>query len=89
MDTTEQFSITALVDSEYTNFYISQIFVEKEKINIQKYESTITCYNTHSIQNKAGIITDFVEMRLDIGNYSKQIYLVITETKKGKFISGI
>jgi len=34
MDTTEQFSIIALVDSEYTNFYISQIFVEKEKINI-------------------------------------------------------
>lgn len=89
MDTTEQFSIIALVDSEYTNFYISQIFVEKEKINIQKYESTIICYNTDSIQNKAGIITDFVEMRLDIGNYSKQIYLVITETKKGKFIFGI
>jgi len=31
MNITEQFSIITLVNSEYTNFYISQIFVEKEK----------------------------------------------------------
>jgi len=62
-------SLTALVDSEYTNFYISQTFIEKEKINTQKYKSPIPYYNVNSTQNKAETIINFVKIKLNIGNH--------------------
>ena len=78
----------ALIDLGCTNSYINQIFMEKKKINTQKYKNPILCYNTNSSQNKAKTITEFVEVKLNIGDHLEQIHLE-GRTRKSKPFSRI
>ena len=48
------------------NLCINQTFIERDKINIQKYKNPIPYYNADSFQNKAGTITEFVKVKLNI-----------------------
>jgi len=56
--------------------------MEKKKINIQKYKNLIPYYNTDGSQNKARTIMEFVEVKLNIRDYLKQIYLAVVELGK-------
>jgi len=66
LNTIEEFTLTVLVDSRYMNLCINQTFIERNKINIQKYKNPIPYYNADSSQNKAGTITEFVKVKLNI-----------------------
>jgi len=46
-------------------------FMENKKINMQKYENPILCYNINSFQNKTRTITEFIEVKLNIRDYSE------------------
>lgn len=74
--TIEQFSVSVLVNSGYMNFYISQIFIERERINIQKFKSSIPYYNVDGSQNRAETI---MELKLNIKNHSE---LIVVELEK-------
>ena len=76
----------ALIDLGCTNSYINQIFMKK--INTQKYKNSILCYNADSSQNKAKTITEFVEVKLNIGDHLEQIHLE-GRTRKSKPFSRI
>ena len=65
------------------------MFVEKERINTQKYKSSIPCYNVDSTQNKVVTIVEFVKIELDIRNYLESIYLVAVELEKCELILDI
>jgi len=56
--------------------------MEKKKINTQKYKNLIPYYNTDGSQNKARTIMEFVEVKLNIRDYLKQIYLAVVELGK-------
>jgi len=58
------------------NFYISQIFIERERINIQKFKSSIPYYNVDGSQNRAETI---MELKLNIKNHSE---LIVVELEK-------
>ena len=42
----EEFTLIAFINSECTNSCRNQTFIEKKKINTQKYENSIPYYNT-------------------------------------------
>ena len=50
-------------NSQIINSYIKRMFIEKKKINIQKYENLILYYNIDSSQNKARTIHKTYESR--------------------------
>ena len=62
--------------------------MEKKKINTQKYKNSILCYNADSSQNKAKTITEFVKVKLNIGDHLEQIHLE-GRTRKSKPFSRI
>ena len=48
LNTIKEFTLITLIDLRYMNLCINWIFIEKEKINIQKYKNPIPYYNTNS-----------------------------------------
>ena len=82
------FTLTALIDLECTNSCINQTFIEKKKINTQNYKNLILYYNIDGFQNKARTIIEFVEVKLNIEDYSEQIYLVVIKLEKASLFLG-
>ena len=82
------FTLTAFIDWECTNSCINQTFIEKKKINTQNYKNIILYYNIDGFQNKARTIIEFVEVKLNIEDYSEQIYLVVIKLEKASLFLG-
>ena len=55
---------------------------------MQKYESPIPCYNTDGFWNKAETIMEFLEVKLNIGDHSEQIHLVVVKIEKASLFLG-
>ena len=86
--TIEEFTLTALINSGCTNLCINWTFIKKKKINTQKYENPISCYNANSFWNQAGIITNFVKVKLNIGDHLEEIHLTVVELEKTSLFLG-
>ena len=86
--TIEEFTLTALINSGCTNLYINWTFIKEEKINIQKYKNPILSYNANSFWNQTGTITDFVKVKLNIGDHLEQIHLAVVELEKTSLFLG-
>ena len=77
LDSKRTLSATALLDSGCTGSSIHSEYVKNNNIPVHKAASPIPIYNADGSRNKAGEITEFVEIRLKIGDHSEKIDLAV------------
>ncbi|SJL15225.1 uncharacterized protein ARMOST_18711 [Armillaria ostoyae] len=73
------FSTRGLVDSGCTSSAINRSFVQKHCLDTVKTAIPIIVYNADGSRNKGGDITEYVEVRLTIGDHEERIDLAVTD----------
>ncbi|SJL13786.1 uncharacterized protein ARMOST_17234 [Armillaria ostoyae] len=73
------FATRGLVDSGCTSSAINRSFVQKHHLDTVKTAIPIIVYNADGSRNKGGDITEYVEVRLTIGNHEERIDLAVTD----------
>ncbi|SJL10435.1 uncharacterized protein ARMOST_13821 [Armillaria ostoyae] len=73
------FATRGLVDSGCTSSAINRAFVQKHRLDTVKTAIPIIVYNADGSRNKGGDITEYVEVRLTIGNHEERIDLAVTD----------
>ncbi|SJL16886.1 uncharacterized protein ARMOST_20416 [Armillaria ostoyae] len=73
------FSVKGLVDSGCTSSAINRAFVRLHQLDTVKTAVPIVVYNADGTRNQAGDITEYVEMRLTIGDHIERIDLAVTD----------
>ncbi|SJK99230.1 uncharacterized protein ARMOST_02521 [Armillaria ostoyae] len=68
-----------LVDSGCTSSAINRAFVQKHRLDTVKTAIPIIIYNADGSRNKGGDITEYVEVRLTIGNHEERLDLAVTD----------
>ncbi|SJL15525.1 uncharacterized protein ARMOST_19025 [Armillaria ostoyae] len=75
----KNFATKALVDSGCTSSAINRAFVRKHQLDTVKTAVPIVVYNADGTRNQAGDITEYVEMRMTIGNHIERIDFAVTD----------
>jgi len=88
MDTSELYSIKALLDSKATGNFIDQDFVHLKGINTRTLSHNIPVFNVDSFLNKAGQISEVVDILLHYKTHSKRILLAVSRLGKQSLILG-
>ncbi|SJL08909.1 uncharacterized protein ARMOST_12283 [Armillaria ostoyae] len=73
------FATKGLVDSGCTSSAINRAFVQEHRLDTVKTAIPIIVYNADGSRNKGGDITEYVEVRLTIGNHEERIDLAVTD----------
>ncbi|SJL04343.1 uncharacterized protein ARMOST_07709 [Armillaria ostoyae] len=73
------FATKGLVDSGCTSSAINRAFVRKNQLDTVKTAIPIVVYNADGTRNQAGDITEYVEMRMTIGNHVERIDFAVTD----------
>ncbi|SJL11309.1 uncharacterized protein ARMOST_14712 [Armillaria ostoyae] len=73
------FSTKGLVDSGCTSSAINRAFVKRNQLDTVKTAVPIVVYNADRTRNQAGDITEYVEMRMTIGNHVERIDFAVTD----------
>ncbi|SJL04701.1 uncharacterized protein ARMOST_08071 [Armillaria ostoyae] len=73
------FSTKGLVDSGCTSSAINRSFVRKHQLDTVKTAVPIVVYNADGTRNQAGNITEYVEMRMTIGNHIERVDFAVTD----------
>ncbi|SJL14660.1 uncharacterized protein ARMOST_18125 [Armillaria ostoyae] len=73
------FATKALVDSGCTSSAINRTFVRTHQLDTVKTAVPIVVYNADGTRNQAGDITEYVEMRMTIGNHVERIDFAVTD----------
>jgi len=88
MDTSELYSIKALLDSKATGNFIDQDFVHLKGINTRTLSHNIPVFNVDSFPNKAGQISEVVDILLHYKTHSKRMLLAVSRLGKQSLILG-
>ena len=86
IDTSEQNSITCLLDSGATSEFIDQDYAKSRHFNLVKLRQTILVYNVDGILNEAGSISEVVHLILCHKNHSEQTMFAVTCLRKQKLL---
>ena len=78
----------ALLDTGAGGKFINQNFVLENGIKMQKLEKPITVYNVDRTKNKTGMITRYVDVKLQVGDRIRTTWLMVTGLGKQKVILG-
>jgi hypothetical protein len=78
MDTVEQSSITALVDSRETREFIDWNYAKSSRFNFVKLIQPIPVYNINGTLNKAGSIIEVVTLILCYNNHLERTTFAIS-----------
>ncbi len=71
-----------LLDSGCTSSAINRSFVNEHRLETRKVAVPIPVYNTDETRNAGGDITDFIELRMTIGDHTEHIDLAIMNLGK-------
>ena len=74
----QEFQVTALLDSGCTGSSIDQAFVLEKGMNTHKLPQPILVYNVDGTHNSAGRIKEFIVVELKFQDHSEQIALAVT-----------
>ena len=78
----------ALLDTGAGGKFIDQNFVLANSIRTQKLEKPITVYNVDGTKNKTGMITQYADVKLQVGDRIRTTWLMVTGLGKQKVILG-
>jgi len=87
-DTSELHSVKALLDCGATRSFINRDFVHSKRMNTQTLSQNILVFNVDSSPNKAGQITEVVDVVLRYKTHSKRMLLAIFGLGKQSLILG-
>jgi len=87
-DTSEVYSVKALLDSRAIDSFIDKDFVHTKGISIQSISRPIPVYNVDSSPNKAGQISKVVDIVLRYKTHSVRTLLAISSLGKQSMILG-
>ena len=88
MDTSEQNSVTCLVDSGATSEFIDRDYAKSRCFNLVKLRQSILVYNVDGTPNEASSISEVVHLILRHKNHSEQTTFAITCLWKQKLLLG-
>jgi len=88
MDTSKLHSVEALLDSGATESLINRDFVHSEGMNTWTLSHNIPVFNVDGSPNKAGQISEVVDIVLRYKTHSKRILLAISGLGKQSLILG-
>lgn len=88
LDTLETFKVKGLVDSGCTGSCIDSKFVARHNIRTNKAALPTKVYNADGTLNTSGSITDYVIMRMTIGNHVERIELGVVDLGKSDLFIG-
>jgi len=88
MDTMEETSTEAMVDTGATGDFIDQDFVTQAKLPTCKLSQLIQVYNVDGTLNEAGSICEVVNMIMTYDRHSERILLAVTHLGKQSMILG-
>ncbi len=86
MDTMEEASSKAMVDTGATGDFIDQDFIRNAKLPTHKLSQPIPVYNVNGTPNEAGSIHEVMDMIMTYGGHSEQILLTVTQLGKQSMI---
>jgi len=87
-DTSELHSVKALLDCGATRSFIDRDFVRLKGMNTQTLSRNISVFNVDSSPNKAGQITEVVDVVLRYKTYSERMLLAVSGLGKQSLILG-
>jgi len=87
-DMSELYSVEALLDYRATGSLINRDFVCLKGMNTQTLSHNILVFNVDSFPNKAGQISEMVDIILCYKTYSKRMLLAISGLGKQSLILG-
>jgi len=87
-DTSELYSVKALLDSEVTGSFIDRDFVCSKGINTRTLSRNIPVFNVNGSPNKAGQISKVVDVLLRYKTDSKRMLLAVSGLRKQSLILG-
>src|SRR6266545_5173030 len=88
MDTMEETSTEAMVDTGATEDFIDQDFVTRVKLLTHKLSQPIPVYNMDGMLNEAGSIHEVVDVIMSYEQHSERILLAVTCLGKQSMILG-
>ena len=88
MDTSELHSIKAFLDSEATGSFINRDFVHSKGINTWTLSRNILVFNVNGFPNRAGQISEVVDILLHYKTHSERMLLAISRLGKQSLILG-
>jgi len=87
-DTSEVYSIKALLDSRAMGNFIDQDFVQTKGINTWSISRPIPVYNVDGSPNEAGQISEVVDVVLCYKTHSKRTLLAVSSLRRQSMILG-
>jgi len=85
-DTGEVKPVNSFVDSGATGEFINRHYAKSNRLHTQKLSEPIPVYNIDGTLNKAGSITEVVDLILRYRNHSEQTLFSVTGLGKQKLI---
>ena len=86
IDTSKLHSIKALLDSRAIKSFIDYSFICSKKLNTQTILYSISVFNIDNSPNKAGKISEVIDILLQHSTYLKRIFLTISDLGKQDLI---
>jgi len=87
-DTSEVYSVKALLDSKATGNFIDRDFIHAKDINTQSISHPIPVYNVDSSPNETGQISKVVDVVLHYKTYSERTLFTVSSLRKQYMILG-
>jgi len=87
-DTSELYSIKALLDSGATGSFINRDFVRSKGINTQTLSHNIPVFNVDGSPNEAGQISEAIDVLLHYKTHSERMLLAVSGLGKQSLILG-
>jgi len=87
-DTSELYSVKALLDSGATRSFIDRDFVRSKGINTRTLSRNISVFNVNGSPNEAGQITEVVDVVLRYKTHSERMLLAVSGLGKQSLILG-
>ena len=79
LDDVRTFLLKALLDSGSTGSCIGRKFVNENKIRTRKTTIPVPVHNADGTLNKNGFITDYVFLRLSVGDHTEQLEFAVAD----------
>lgn len=61
-----------MLDSEATGLFVSKRYAEHAKLPLRRLHQDLSLHNIDGSNNKADIITHYMQLRLQVGEYDKE-----------------
>jgi len=87
-DTSEFYSVKALLDSRITGSFIDRDFIHSKRINTWTLSHNIPVFNINGSPNEAGQISEIVDILLCYKTHSKGMLLTVSGLGKQSLILG-